>query len=179
MTDYAFENAMYELGSEVLELVGQRSASRFLQGSGQPVEGQVTSRTGKLMKSILGETTFSHRKTEVGESSASFEIGSKVRYASLMELGGVRTVTDKMRKFFWHKYFTDTGDLKDMWARLRFKNVIHYKPRPYLEPAMMDVVEKDLPKLLSKYVYKYFKSSIQQLIVGEAKAAGAVFYGFK
>lgn len=179
MNSPEFENAMYKLGYDVLELVGKAASARFLHGSGLPVEGQVTSRTGRLEKSLLGETTFSHRKLTVGESSASFEIGSKVRYAALMELGGVRTVTERMRKFFWHKYFTETGALKEMWARLRFKNVIHYKPRPYLEPAMMDVVERELPKLLNNFLYKYLKTSIQQVIVGDAKAAGAVFYGFK
>lgn len=164
-----FEESMYEAGREILDLIGEASADSFLQGDGDPVKGRVTSRTGGLMNSILGGTD-SIRKIEVGESNAVFTIGSTKPYAALMEKGGVRVVTEKMRKFFWHKYFTETGASKGMWARLRFKNVIRYEPRPYLMPAAEEVVKTELPKILSKYVYRFLKYSIEEVITGTPRA---------
>src|SRR5574343_986805 len=164
-----FEESMTMLGKEVLDLIGLASSEKFAKGGGLPVKGKVTSRSGALEASILGGAN-SIRKIEVGSDKATFTIGTTLPYAALIAKGGVRVVTEKMRKFFWHKYFTETGAAKDMWARLRFKNLIRYLPRPFLEPAAEEVVQTELPKLLSKYTMQYLRASVQEIIVGTPRA---------
>lgn len=164
-----FEESMTMLGKEVLDLIGIASSEKFIKGGDLPVKGKVTSRSGALETSILGGAN-SIRKIEVGSDKASFTIGTTLPYAALIAKGGVRVVTKPMKAFFWHKYFTETGALKDMWARLRFKNLIRYLPRPYLEPAAEEVIQTELPKLLNKYTMQYLRTTIQEVITGTPRA---------
>lgn len=167
-----FEESMYALGKEILDIVGETAADKFLTGDGIPVVGQVTSRTGGLMNSILGGTD-SIRKIEVGSDRATFTIGSAKPYAALMELGGVRTVTQKMRRFFRYKYYESVligSPQIEMWAALRFKNLIRYLPRPFLRPAAEEVMQTALPKLLEKYTMQFLRTSVQEIITGTPRA---------
>lgn len=164
-----FEESMTMLGEEILRKIGIVSASDYMTSATYPVTGKPRIITGGLRDSILGGIG-SIRKIEVGSDKATFTIGTTLPYAALIAKGGVRVVTEKMRKFFWHKYFTETGAAKDMWARLRFKNLIRYLPRPFLEPAAEEVVQTELPKLLSKYTMQYLRASVQEIIVGTPRA---------
>lgn len=166
-----FEDSLEQAGYEILEKIGSQAASNFSFSSGYPLPNKVTDRTGRLLDSILGLKE-SIREVKISGNVATFTIGSKVPYAALQEVGGVRVVTDKMRRFFWAKYFEARiiGDpLINMWSALRFRNVITYPARPFLSNAI-DEVSKDIPKILDKYVIQYLKITIEQAITGTPRA---------
>jgi phage gpG-like protein len=166
------KKTLEQIGWEVLEKIGSKSAEKFLYGGGLPAANQVTDRTGTLLDSILGGAN-SIRKVEVSGDRASYTIGTTVPYAALQEIGGIRTVTDKMRRFFWAKYFEADiiGDPRiEMWSALRFKNVIIFPARPYLQPAVLEVIE-ELPSIFSKYMMQFLKTTIEESIKGTPKAA--------
>lgn len=160
------------LGNKILDLIGENSLEFFNFGGGAPKPGIVTSRTGTLVNSILGgKGNPEHiRKVEFTGDSLELTIGTKVPYAALLEKGGIRIVTDKMRRFFWAKYFETQGEaINEMWSALRFKNEIVYQPRPYLRPA----VEKSIPmikELFTKEMMKFVELSITETITGKMKA---------
>lgn len=163
-----FEQTLREIGEEILEKVGSRSSTYFSSGY---ASGRVTSQSGKLLASIMGGSN-SIREIEVTSSKARFTIGSKLPYAALQEKGGVRIVTQKMRRFFWAKYFEarEIGSpLIGMWSALRFKNIIKYPPRPYLEPAVMDVAIQ-IPEIFKRHTMEYLKMTITESITGTPRA---------
>ncbi len=159
------------LGNKIIDLIGENSLEFFSFNYGEPQQGIVTSRTGTLVNSILGGDNPEHiRRVEFSGDSLEMTIGTKVPYAALLEKGGVRVVTDKMRKFFWAKYYQTKGQsINDLWAALRFKNEIIYQPRPYLKPA----VEKSIPmikEMFAKNVLRLVEISIVETITGKMKA---------
>lgn len=165
-----FQDSLAQAGYEILEKIGSKSVGNFNFGSGYPIEGRVTDRTGRLLTSLLGGQEGIREVTFSGDSAV-LEIGSKVPYAALQELGGTRAVTPNMRRFFWAKYFEARiiGDpLITMWSALRFANVITYPARPFLRPAIDEV---DIPAILDKYVIKYLKFTIEEAITGTPQAA--------
>ncbi len=163
-----FEQTLREIGEEILEKVGSRSANYFSSGY---ASGRVTDRSGRLLASVMGGAN-SIREIEISSSVARFTIGSKVPYAALQEKGGVRIVTQKMKRFFWAKYFEarEIGDpLIRMWGALRFKNIIKYPPRPYLEPAVMDIANQ-IPEIFKRHTMDYLKATITESITGTPRA---------
>jgi phage gpG-like protein len=161
-----FEQNLREIGEEILEKIGSRSSTYFLRGGGLPSPSQVTDRTGGLLDSIMGGAN-SIREIEISSDSAKFTIGSNKPYAALQEKGGVRIVTEKMRKFFWAKYLESNiiGDTikGGMWSALRFKNSIVFPARPYLEPAVKDVVV-DIPDIFKRHTMEYLRLTITETI---------------
>lgn len=164
-----FDQTLREIGEEILEKIGSRSSSYFASSSG--VSGRVADRSGKLLDSIMGGAN-SIREIEISSDKARFTIGSNLPYAALQEKGGVRVVTQKMKRFFWAKYFearTIGSPLINMWSALRFKNIIKYPPRPYLEPAVRDVAI-EIPEIFKKYTMEYLKITITESITGTPRA---------
>lgn len=163
-----FEQTLREIGEEILEKIGSRAPSYFSSGYSS---GSVSSQSGKLLDSIMGGAN-SIREIEITPSTARFTIGSKLPYATIQEKGGVRIVTQKMRRFFWAKYFEarEIGSpLTNMWSALRFKDIIKYPPRPYLEPAVMDVAIQ-IPEIFKRHTMEYLKMTITESITGTPRA---------
>jgi len=163
-----FEDALREAGLIILEKIGSRSSNYFASGY---ESGRVTDRTGRLLDSIMGGAG-SIREIKFSGDRATFTIGSKVPYAALQEKGGVRIVTEKMKRFFWHKYFEAKivgSPLLNMWSALRFKNIIRYPARPYLEPAVRDVAI-EIPEILKRYTMQYLEMTIKESITGTPRA---------
>lgn len=161
-----FEDSLREAGEEILELIGRKSAQNFSYGSGMPIAGRVTDRTGRLLYSILGGNSDSIREITFSGNTAKFVIGTKVPYAVLQEKGGTRTVTSAMKKFFWAKYYEANkigSPLLSMWSALRFKNILTYPPRPFLEPAVQEA-EIEIPEILRRYTMNYLKLTITETI---------------
>lgn len=162
------------IGNQILDKVGENVLDYVNFGGGIPLESIVTNRSGRLIDSILGTSgNPDHiRSVELKQDSMELTIGTKVPYAALIEKGGIRTVTEKMRRFFWAKYFeTKDSDSPQsiMWSILRFKDTIVYRPRPFLRPA----VESTIPlikDIFRENMMKYVRASIQETITGEMKA---------
>ena len=163
-----FNDTLREIGEEILEKVGSRSSSYFSSGY---ASGSVSSQSGKLLDSVMGGAN-SIREIEISSDKARFTIGSKLPYAALQEKGGVRIVTQKMRRFFWAKYFEarEIGSpMINMWSALRFKNIIKYPARPYLEPAVRDVAIQ-IPEIFKRHTMEYLKATIKETITGTPRA---------
>jgi hypothetical protein len=163
------KQAFLDLGNRILDYIGERTQNYMRFGGEAPIPDMVTNRTGRLFKSLMGiDSSEAIRKVESFADSMILTIGTQVPYAALLEKGGVRAVTDKMRRFFWAKYFETRGE-NPMWSALRFKSSIVYPPRPYLRPA----VEESVPKA-KEMVYEMIKRevqiSFQESIKGEMKA---------
>lgn len=162
-----FETELRKAGEEILNRIGIKSQSYFLSG-GLPSPSQVTSRTGKLLNAVLGGQG-GIREFQFSGDIARFTIGvsgATVPYAVLHEKGGTRIVTEKMRRFFWAKYFETSiyGDpQRSMWSALRFKNTILFPKRSYLEPAVNDIAV-EIPEILERYTMNYLKATITQTI---------------
>lgn len=163
-----FETELRKAGEEILNRIGIKSQSYFLSG-GMPSPSQVTSRTGGLLGAVMGGNG-GIREFQFSGDTARFTIGvsgAVVPYAVLHEKGGTRVVTEKMRRFFWAKYFETSiyGDtvMNSMWSALRFKNVITFPKRSYLEPAVNDIAI-EIPEILERYTMNYLKTTITQTI---------------
>lgn len=164
-----FPEVLKQASYEILEKIGTRSSNYFAKGSGLPIAGMVTDRTGRLLDAVMGGNG-SIRKVEFQGDSALLTIGVKgsiVPYATLQEKGGSRIVTEKMRRFFWAKFF-EGAQPKEMWSALRFKNIIQFPSRPYLEPAVRDVAI-EIPEILKRYTMEFVKMSITQTITESKK----------
>jgi hypothetical protein len=168
-----FPEVLRRASFEILEKIGSRSSNYFLKGGGLPSPSQVTDRTGRLLDAVMGGRG-AIRKVEFQGDTAKITIGVSgaiVPYVTLQEKGGVRIVTAKMKRFFWHKFFEATiiGDPKrEMWSALRFKNLIKFPPRPFLEPAVRDVAI-EIPEILKRYTMEFLRMSITQTITERKK----------
>lgn len=156
-----FEDSLREAGEEILDNIAVKSAQMGFRSSGSAmaVPHKVTSRSGNLLNAVLGGAG-SIREIVIGDT-ARFTIGVKksaLPYALLIHEGGVRPVTDKMRRFFWAKWYNTTGEMKRMFSSLRFKNVIRYMPRPYLE---MGVDEGEIIDTLRRHGIEYLRLSVR------------------
>ena len=52
-----------------------------------------------------------------------------------------------------------------MWSRLRFKNIISYKPRPYLINAVMEIASQ-IPEILRQHAFNGLRIEIEKIIAG-------------
>lgn len=103
--------------------------------------------SGKVLKRRSGKLASSiPRSSGIKQSGIDFTItfGSDMEYAAIHEYGGVTepTVTPRMRRFAWHKFF-QTGDV--MWSRLartRKSNLrVPIPARPYIGPAIQGNID--------------------------------------
>lgn len=164
-----FPEVLKQASFEILEKIGSRSSNYFLKGGGLPSPSQVTDRTGRLLDAVMGGSG-AIRKVEFQGDTAKITIGVSgviVPYATLQEKGGVRIVTAKMKRFFWAKYY-EGAEPRSMWSALRFKNLIKFPPRPFLEPAVRDVAI-EIPEILKRYTMEFLRMSITQTITESKK----------
>ena len=128
---------------------------------------KVTSRSGSLMQAVLGGIG-GIRTVDFTSNGAvmTYGIGSPQRsYALLLHEGGVRQVTERMRRFFWKKFLTTRRGSEEniMWSRLRYSTKITYKPRPFLENAIKDILPQ-IPEILRKNVLEGLRVSVKKII---------------
>ena len=164
MIDY--EDSVKQLGEEILDRIGKASGELFLSGNGDPVAGQVTSRTGRLLNSILGGKD-SIRINQRTYGGLSLTIGSTLPYAALIAVGGRRIVTNTMRQYFFAQHIL-TGQPK--WLPMALSSELVWQPRPYLQPAVEKVVNTDIPELFAKQLNLMVQTTITEAITGEQKA---------
>ena len=166
MFDPEFQKRLVEAGTEILNKIGVDSQMKYMKNGGE-VGSRLSIRTGRLVRSILGQGGEQIRDVTIGDNQAMFSIGTKVPYAAIHELGGVRTVTQAMRRFFWWKY-KSTGDVK--WKNMSRANSLTFYQRPYLKPAVADNIQF-IKQVLEKKVGEYLKFTVERIVTGEKKAA--------
>lgn len=162
------------IGNQILDKIGENVLDYVNFNRGLPQENIVSNRTGRLVDSILGgRGNKDHiRSVEFENDSMVLTIGTKVPYAALLEKGGIRVVTDKMRRFFWAKYFeTKDSDspISVMWSILRFKDTIIYRPRPYFKPAVESVIP-EIKQIFRENLMNILRTTIKETITGAMKA---------
>ena len=167
--------SLQKAGEEILEKIGRRAVQEnFISGTGMAIPGKVTSRTGNLMRAVLGDKGSGGRRIiDVSGDPVVYTIGvdSTIRpQAALIHEGGVRVVTEQMRRFFWAKYFTTPSGAADytMWRALRWKKHITYQPRPYLGPTVHAMVP-EMKEILRKHGIEALRIEIKKIITGANK----------
>ncbi|MCP4394547.1 MAG: hypothetical protein GY804_09820 [Alphaproteobacteria bacterium] len=135
------------------------------------VMGKVTTRSGRLMAAVLGEGPGAIRDIKADGDPAVFTIGVGLPYAALIHDGGVRVVTEKMRRFFWAKYLTTPAGAADynMWKALRYKPTIRYEPRPYLGSTVYTMIP-EIDGILRKHGIRALDMEVKKIITGAQKA---------
>ena len=165
MFDPEFQKRLQEAGTEILNKIGVDSQMKYMKNGGN-IGSKISIRTGRLVRSILGQGGEQIRDVIVNESGAIFSIGSKVPYAALHELGGVRNVTQAMRRFF--RYMAWKTKEPKWIAMMRSSRLVFYQ-RPYLKPAIADNIQF-IKQVLEKKVGEYLKFTITRIITGQQKA---------
>lgn len=165
MLDEELKKRLLDAGIEIMNKIGVDSQMKYMQNGGM-VGSKISIRSGRLVRSVLGQGGEQIRNIIIGDSEAVFSIGSKVPYSALHELGGVRTVTQAMRKFFWYKW-KSTGNPK--WRYMTKSNSLMFPKREYLRPAVYDNVIW-IKQLLEKKVGEYLKLGITKIVTGDKKA---------
>lgn len=173
MFDPEFQKRLVEAGTEILNKIGVDSQMKYMKNGGI-VGSRLSIRTGDLVRAVLGVGKGKIRDVIVGENEAVFSIGvdvdvdkgTGIPYARLHELGGVMTVNQAMRRFFWYKY-KSTGDRK--WKVMSGKSSLYFPKREYLRPAVYDNVNF-IKQVLENKVGEYLKFTITRIITGQAKA---------
>lgn len=175
------EAEMAEMVREMLGIISIISVADFMvtQGTGGSGEGRfesqaapdkLTIRDRLLAASVLGTqlpatyTAGSQAMNPAGSQHhienvyrsgdvLSGELGSSLPYAAIHEYGGEFDVpvTQKMRSFFWAKWYNSGGDKWKAMA-LTQKTSFHIRmpKRPYLEPARDKAMQSAIPKYLDK-----------------------------
>ena len=79
--------------------------------------------------------------------------GSSLPYASVHEFGASIKITDKMRSFFWAKWY-ESNEQNELWKNLALTKKTHItiKPRPYFEPAIKEYADKQFQKDLEEFL---------------------------
>jgi hypothetical protein len=169
-----FLSNLAKAGEEILEKIGRKAVwDNFRIGSaGKAVPGKVTSRSGRLMAAVLGDFgQGAIRIIDVTKDPARFTIGVRSPYAALIHDGGVRVVTEKMRRFFWAKYLTTPAGAEDytMWRALRYKTTIRYEPRPFLGSTVHAMIP-EMSAILKKHGITALRLEIKKIITGAVRA---------
>ena len=89
----------------------------------------------------------------------------QAKYGRFLHDGGIKAVTDKMRRFFWAKFYTTSKGSEEhkMWSALRFKRSLKYKPRPFLEMAIKDALPS-IPEILKKHSLQALQIEVERII---------------
>lgn len=162
-----FEEKIYEAGQEILSQIGIVSQSQFMKRGGN-VDNILSIRSGRLARAVLGG--LNQREQEgintitIQGDTAIINKGVRVPYAALHELGGIREITQRMRKFFWAKFF-ETQDTK--WIAMARSNQLVFPARPYLAPAVYSV---DIKEILRKKGLEFVQYTITKIVEGARKA---------
>lgn len=160
--------SLLKAADEIFDKIGETSVRNyFVQGGDRPVPLKVTSRSGSLMQAVLGGVG-GIRKTEFTPNAfvMTYGIGHPQRsYALLLHEGGVRNVTDAMRRYFWAKWYSTRKGTEEnlMWGRLRYKNRLVYKPRPFLENAINEILPQ-IPEILRKHTIEALRIEVKKII---------------
>ena len=138
---------------------------------------RLTLRTGATLRALMG-TGSRDRASSIAMSEATpdgirLTYGVRLPWAALQEIGGIRVVTEGMRRFYWAKYFQATDpDSKNKWKRLAlFKKTVRYPARPFLFPT---VENPDTQNKIAEQVYDLLGDVIQfnyELMITGAKNA--------
>lgn len=168
MTGEELKESFRKAADEIFDLIGLTSVqNHFIQGGDRPVPLKITSRSGSLMQAVLGGVGGIRRVTFTpNEVVMTYGVGHpQSKYAILLHEGGVRSVTEKMRRYFWVKWRTTARGTweNEMWARLRFKRQIVYKPRPFIENAINDA-SPQIPEILRKHTLQALDFEIKKII---------------
>ena len=164
------KEAFLKAADEIFDKIGQTSVQNyFIQGGDRPVPLKVTSRSGSLMQAVLGGVGGIRETQFTGDGvTMTYGIGHPQKsYAILLHDGGIKAVTEKMRRFFWAKFYTTPkgGEENKMWSSLRFKNSITYKPRPFLEMAINDALPS-IPEILRKHSLEALRIEVHRMVAG-------------
>ena len=174
MTDELRESFL-KAADEILALVREQSFSNhFIFGTGRPVPLRVTDRSGRLVQAVTRATTRGDRAV-VNFTAEGAEIMGRIDrgeypHALLIHEGGIKAVTNPMRRFFWAKFYQTKGSEENiMWSKLRYQTSVTYQPRPYLMNAVREVAEQ-IPEVLRRHTLEGLMIEVQKIITG-AKGA--------
>ena len=112
--------------------------------------GHILINTGRLRRSIQSRTT---------ENSITFF--TEEPYAAIHNEGGEIVVTEKMKRYFWHKYYEATGSFgrkKEFWKFMALKKAgttIKIPRRrflgtsPEVEKAVREIIEENITEYIN------------------------------
>lgn len=148
-----------DAAERILELIGRKSSDYFNGGSNLNIVSR------NLLNSLDNKNDkYAIHEYIIGET-LKITKGTKIPYAALHELGGIREVTEGMRRFYLHKYLA-TKEKK--WLIFRTKKTVTYPKREFLYPAIMSL-KNEISEILRKAGIDYVQNWVRE-ILGEAKA---------
>lgn len=158
-----FTKAVEDFSNAIFDKLSISASQQFNVGSGAPVKGRLTVRSGALIRALMGtgsrarsgqaSTGNSVREMSFTPDSLTLKWGvqglggpaeGRERQYSLAgqmrmhEYGGTRVITEPMRRFFWKQYYLSEKS-NPMWKRLALSQVHTYPARPVMAPAIASV----------------------------------------
>jgi len=143
----SMEYSLRAAGEEILANVGRIATSGYiLGGHGRALPSSLTKRSGKLSQALNDEQ---YRSITFTDNQAHFrmDLGADLSHKyGIHENGGLKPITENMRKYFWARYFNDDGQYpKAMWANLamnKTKSDLVYPRRSFMQPAFRREMEE-------------------------------------
>lgn len=154
----ALLSALKDESDEIPRLLEALAAEHMLTASlaegTVSTEDQIHTKYGNTRRALIRG-----RKGNVFEESldilnSKFEWGIDgdiIKSAFTHEYGDERTITPKMRRFFWAMYYASRGQ-HEMWAALALtkRTTITYKARPIINPALEDFDNEEFQPMLNR-----------------------------
>lgn len=111
-------------------------------------------RKGDLLRTFVRGKRGNISSVKISGDDVVYNFGidtAEIVYAAVHEYGARITITAKMRRFFWAKWF-ETG--ADMWRALALtkKAFVTIPARPYFAPALAKFFDVDVPYVLADVV---------------------------
>lgn len=142
------------------------SGKRLVFNKQKADAARVTSRTGRLLRSVTGARGENGGGKE-GIRSANFSNGkievvytNNVPYSAPLEYGSSAhdiPITPRMRKFFWAMHYAEGKKKNTMWKHLALKRGSVHIPaqgeRPYIRPGIRKAIQ-DMPMVLKEELEK-------------------------
>jgi len=158
LTKQEVHKILYESVTDIFNTLRMSAQLHAMElgGRGDALPNRLTLRTGATLRALMG-TGARDRATSIATAKPSgdgiqLEYGVQLPWGALHEVGGVRPITEPMRKFYWARYFNEQNpQRKTMWKILAlFKTSIKYPPRPFLFPT---VENADTQNKIQEHLY--------------------------
>lgn len=133
-------------------LVGEHLNAGTLEAGTVSDSDKLYTGRGSIRRALIKGRKGNISKADFNLLFSEFEYGiddEEIKHANTHEYGDTRPITVQMRKFFWAKYFETGLDLFKGLA-LTKKTQLTWKPRPFLNPALEEFNDKELPLMLER-----------------------------
>ena len=165
-----FQRQLREAGEEILQAISETASTKYVSdGEGRAQPTVLTSRSGRLRGALQNPA---HRKVYFTEDAAHFQMAfpdELARIYQMHETGGTRPISDRMRGYFWFRYFQNDGMYpREMWAYLAKRGtVLTYPRRSFMQDAFRDNLTK-ASEIVKRYTGQALDLTLKR-IIQEAK----------